>query len=103
MADGEAALAESTGRVQRRHPVTAKLDEFADLEDGWDSYGSPRPNPHAIDAARSLFICPTNRGGIAFEWENGDECVLFALGPDGLVEDFYIRANGNEFEWERAS
>lgn len=65
--------------------VHRQLQAIAALPPGWDSYGSPSPDAHIIEAARGLLLClcqaealpkphvnPTPRGGVQFEWEAGD-------------------------------
>jgi hypothetical protein len=62
-----------------------QLDAIQSLPRGWDSYGSPSPDPRLIEAGWGLLLClceagglpkphvnPTRNGGVQFEWEAGD-------------------------------
>ena len=57
---------------------------IANLPHGWNSYGSPPPDVHKVDAAWALLSClcqaadlpkphvnPTPSGGVQLEWEEG--------------------------------
>lgn len=81
----------------------AQLDEFAKLEPDWDSYGSERISPDAIDQARSLIelvakargvapyaVAPVADGGVYVEWR----------GPNGKLE-VYMNEVAFHFDYVR--
>lgn len=68
------------------------LASFADLEDGWDSYGAPPITSAAIDAARrliqSLGVTPTNSGGVSVYLAS--DGVQLEFDADGRLDDVWI-------------
>lgn len=69
-----------------------KIRQFADLKEGWDSYGAKPVAQTAIDTAMRLAylfshesrVGPTNNGGVYFWW--GDEEMTIEISPDGHIE-----------------
>lgn len=66
------------------------LQEFALLEENWDSYDALPITPEAIDVAgtmlRALRVVPLNDGGVQIEMGH----VEIDIGPDGKVENILV-------------
>lgn len=64
-----------------------KLQHFAELEEGWDSYGADAISERAVKAAerfcRSMGVYPTKDGGVSVSF--ADEGVDVEFGADGTV------------------
>lgn len=75
-----------------------RMGELRLLEDGWDGFGSPKPDPFLLDMARTLLsslwrfctflpepaVVPVPGGGIQLEWYfQGRELELELLADDG--------------------
>jgi hypothetical protein len=89
----------------------ATLGKILALEEGWDSYGSPRIEPGVVESAARFLatltsigaprpsICPTAHGGIQIEWHNaGIDLEIEFLAPT-KVSVLYEGPEGQE-EWE---
>lgn len=78
--------------MSRAGDIYSRLDEFAALEDGWDSYGAPPITAEAIASAKhligSLGITPTNRGGVQVYLAS--EGVAVEFDSEGAVHDVWI-------------
>lgn len=104
---------------QRLPPVLEqRLEQFKQLPEGWDSYGSRPISPKAIDMTESIlakaisdrelglplpFMVPTSKGGVGLEWklESGKE-LLLEISPEGDVSYLLVepRPDGGEKETE---
>lgn len=78
--------------MRRAEGIHERLDSFAALEEGWDSYGSHRITAEAIAAAKvvvdSIGVVPTVHGGVGVYLAN--EGVIIEIGPDGEVVDTWL-------------
>src|ERR1700689_4670777 len=64
------------------HDALIVIKEMWALNEGWDSYGSPRITTVALDYAGNLvehmqglprpFVAPTSEGGVMFEWHRSN-------------------------------
>lgn len=80
------------------------LDEIAQLEDDWDSYGGLRPTGAAVSAAHVLLgllwerleylvdaqtapwaTAPLANGGVQFEWRDADRAIEVEIDPRGAL------------------
>lgn len=99
--------------------TASKLEEFARLQSGWNSYGAAPISLSAIKAALRLLVgmdvalcplvglnggfplpsaSPTSRGGVQLEWGGDDEGVEIELHPDG-TGSLLIDTNGSSSEY----
>lgn len=81
------------------------LLEFGNLQNNWDTYGSPPPTKLAIKRALKLVtdflmdddpmpqIVPVSGGGIQFAWRKQDREVNLDILPDGRME--YVKSLGD--------
>jgi hypothetical protein len=81
-------------------PALRQLLKLTRYGQGWDSYGSPPPNPTAVVEAIVLLalsfqfvrdlprpqIAPASGGGIQIDWYLGDRDLEIAILPDGTTE-----------------
>ena len=93
-------------------PVRQRLEELAQLDPDWDSYGACPPARAALDGALEFAsrverrfwrrvgervlpsaISPLPSGGIELEWHNPGELVAVDIGPDGRCG--YLRNSGS--------
>lgn len=83
--------------------VNARLDELANLEHDWDSYGADPIHPRALARARRLvelispflgapFISPLCDGGIDIEWVS--DSIEVSLEVTGTDEGVIYMVNG---------
>ena len=81
-----------------------RIASFAELEEGWDSYGSSRIQPAAVMAATKFIseipvervpepsVSPVAGGGIGFHWRVGDRDLEIEFLPNGTAE--YLKTRG---------
>lgn len=80
-----------------------RLNEFARLDRGWDTYSAEPIAPAAIDGARKLlagvaarfahrseratpfFVAPLPYGGVQLEWRRPSREIEVEIGPDGTL------------------
>src|SRR5260370_37162972 len=79
----------------------AKISEFAQLPQNWDSYGSNPVTPDALRMARKFLsesplalipepsVSPVSGGGLGFHWRVETRDLEIEFLPDGSVE--YIK------------
>ena len=84
--------------------VRETLDEIAQLQDDWDSYGGLRPTAAAVSAAHLLLgalwdhlghgvddravpwaVAPLVDGGVQFEWRGPGGAIEIEIGPRGTM------------------
>ncbi|WP_299343143.1 hypothetical protein [uncultured Pseudoxanthomonas sp.] len=83
---------------QPRIAFQERLDELAELKEGWLEEGAPAPSKTTIDATRpflealtqssgisSPFIYPSAEGGVALEWTLGDWEISGTLEADSSI------------------
>jgi hypothetical protein len=87
-------MSASSGFVAR----VRRVQELAGLPAGWDSYGSNRIQPAAVDGAVRVLraadsdllptphIAPVSDGGIQIEWSVGERSAEIEVRPSGAVE-----------------
>jgi hypothetical protein len=87
-------------------PWFARLQTVASLKDGWDSYGSPRPSPEAVAAARLYLTTlelldwgPTRveasaMGGVGVTHRQGARKVYVELYNNGTVHALFSDRTG---------
>lgn len=90
--------------------VLRTVDVLLDLPAGWNSYGAPRIDPHAVEAALRLLLAtmqpntlapsvvPTVRGGVQLEWHASGVDLEVELTPSGYVSAAYEDDEGQEWE-----
>lgn len=100
---------ESQSLLENLKKAMLTINEFYDLEEGWNGYNANKINEKVIEFAKSLIkkipvipdIFPTNNGNIQFQFENsqGDyfECELL---PDQKINFYRELANGKYCEGE---
>ena len=94
-----------------------RLEEFKQLTEGWDSYGSLQISHTAVEGTKAVitqalsdeiglpapFVAPTSPGGIGLEWklESGKE-LLLEISPTGDMSYLLVepRLDGGEDEVE---
>ena len=89
---------------QRR--VLGSLLRLTHLPQSWDSYGSPRLQSSALEAAAHIIsllslhnpplpnITPVPGGGVQFEWECFGRALEVEILPDGTVEFLAVADDG---------
>lgn len=82
------------------------LIQLADLQENWDSYGSPRISNEFIDSAKNFlndlefedisppFIVPISGGSIQFEWDKGERGLEIEFIDIGNLA--YLKVVNNE-------
>lgn len=74
--------------------IEEKLEQLSKLTQDWDSYGADPPTPISIEVARhvlrefdTIFVAPTNKGGIGFELDfDEDRWIMIEIRADGKIE-----------------
>ena len=72
----------------------ARVDSFAALKQGWDSYGASPVTPEAIEKAKTLVriwgerepqpsIAPLCDGGISFDWDEDGHWLILDIPATG--------------------
>ena len=88
-----------------------KIEEFAALEDGWDSYGARPITKQAIDAAKLAavsmsptpdWIVPTSKGGIQFEWYLSSVEMELEFYPNGSPAIFVVPKLNGAMQWHES-
>jgi hypothetical protein len=96
----EERLAQLAHGQQVLRSARESLDEIAQLEDDWDSYGALRPTAASISAAHLLLgslwddlghrvddlavpwaVAPLAEGGVQFEWRGPGRAIEVEIGP----------------------
>jgi hypothetical protein len=82
------------------------ISDLMQLDDNWDSYGSPRIQRAAVERAVQVLraadkqdpppprIVPVSGGGLQIEWAAGARELEVEMLPDGSIE--FLRVEGNE-------
>ncbi len=96
---------------ERFKQVFQKLEEFLDLPDGWDSYGSQKIDPDCIRAAKKLieklivepsfelpFPVPLNNGYLQLEWHELNMDLEIEFTSINEIEIYYYDSEC-ELEW----
>jgi hypothetical protein len=90
--------------------VLRAVDVLLGLPTGWNSYGAPRIDPHAVEAALRLLLAtmqpdtlapsvvPTVRGGVQLEWHASGVDLEVEVTPSGHVSVAYEDDEGQEWE-----
>jgi hypothetical protein len=102
------SLEERLAQLTRGHHLLRSaqetLDEVAQLQDDWDSYGARRPTAASISAAHLLLgslwdvlghavddravpwaVAPLADGGVQFEWRGSGGAIEVEIGPNGAL------------------
>jgi len=91
-------------------PTVHAVDVLLGLPAGWNSYGAPRIDPHAVEAALRLLLAtmqpdtlppsvvPTVRGGVQLEWHASGVDLEVDVTPSGHVSAAYEDDEGQEWE-----
>ncbi len=99
--------------ADRLVPAVERLVRLLSLPENWDSYGAPRINPQAAEAAVGVLtqalvtgapmpeIVPTNRGMVQLEWhQNGIDLEVEVMAPGRYLAFFRDRPHAREVEAE---
>jgi hypothetical protein len=100
----EEQLAQLAHGQQLLRSARETLDEIAQLEDDWDSYGALRPTAAAVSAGHLLLgalwdqlgylvdegtipwaAAPLADGGVQFEWRGPGGAIEVEIGPRGTM------------------
>jgi hypothetical protein len=100
----EEQLAQLAHGQQLLRSARETLDEIAQLEDDWDSYGALRPTAAAVSAGHLLLgalwdqlgnlvdqgaipwaVAPLADGGVQFEWRGPGGAIEVEIGPRGTM------------------
>lgn len=88
-----------------------KIEEFAALEEGWDSYGARPITKAAIDAAKLAavsmspsadHVVPTSRGGIQFEWYLSGVEMELEFYPNGSPAILVVPKHNGVMQWDES-
>ncbi|MHB8646742.1 MAG: hypothetical protein ACYDAR_13210 [Thermomicrobiales bacterium] len=92
--------------------ATQRLDEFAMLHSGWDTYDAKPIAATAIhearqllaavarqfagqpDSAKPFFVAPLPYGGVQIEWRRANKEIEVEIGPDGRFG--YLLTSGED-------
>jgi hypothetical protein len=100
----EERLAQLAHGQQLLRSARESLDEIAQLEDDWNSFGALRPTAASISAAHLLLgslwddlghgvddiavpwaVAPLADGGVQFEWRGSGGAIEVEIGPRGTM------------------
>ena len=102
-------------------PALQRLDELAQLEPDWNSYGAAAMSPRAIKIAREFLksvakrlvdkvgervrpyvVVPLADGGVQIEWRSPERDLEVEIGPDGTLGYLLIERIGAEEKFNEA-
>jgi len=90
-------------------PAWKRLEALYDLEENWNGYDVPAPNPDAIEHAKAWLqdlyletkakgqqwlaphVAANEEGAVAFEWAKGKKRLVVYIGPE---DAWYVKAWG---------
>ncbi len=90
-------------------PLLAKLQELADLPDGWRFGEGIPPQPHALDKARAIYrrlaflrlkadVFPSADGAVCLVFYAGERCVEIQVSQTGTLDVCVEEGKGFDFQ-----